>query len=242
VVCVHSNGSKFSVCAFDDAAGTANEQIPGAWTPDTWRWGTWRTWDVPGKHTILSMAVQPQPPDFALWAFALTASGGANLFSVRTPDGNEAVMTPVDETWLTPQALSEATYGVAPQPGRWEISPSAITCLGDTLYVQAGNKVMVRDAGRWVTWDLQDKSFFWDDKLQCYQVRAYADGTLLCATNKGLYMRWTGLENETRVATDKSIETLWFAKKVSRQAAAVKELYGRVKAASDEGTSGGQTK
>lgn len=42
------------------------------------------------------------------------------------------------------------------------------------------------------------------------------------------------IDEELRNATDRTIQTLWFAKQVSRQAAAVKELYKQVKTAADE--------
>ncbi len=230
VVCVHDSGRRFSFAIFDDTSGSVHENGIDSWSTGDWRWGKWCTYDVPEERTILTMAIQPvERGDFAFWAFVLAKGGGAGLSQISI--NNEVKLIPVHETWLPQQKLQDVMFNVSLTAKRWEISPCTISLVGETIFLHVGNQMMIRELGKWVTWELQGQDFFWDPALNIYQARAFADGSLIFATNKGLYARYTALDGKLTSPIDTSIKTLWFWKQCSDQAVTVKELYKLVASA-----------
>jgi hypothetical protein len=236
VVCLHGQGHKISFCEFDDAADTFHETKPHAWSAGAWRWGGWSTYGLPDQVTVLSLAVKAHPPGYSLYAFALDSSGNGQAYEVTFTAGEaNARMQAFPDTWFSRSAIFDATNSIAPAPNRQELSPVTISCgMGDTLYVQIGHEMRVRDNGKWYVWPMRQYSGVSD--LDIYQARGFEDGTVVLSTNKGLIMRYLDPKSgwKPRDFTDEKIITICFSKGVSRQASTVQELLKVVTEAAEQ--------
>lgn len=224
VVCVYANGRQLSFCSFDDRSGTHHEKKHGGWTPGDWRWGTWGKLWLQGR-SILSLAMQPYPTHWSLYAFTVDRSGNGELcLATWTGDNPNLKMTPFPETHFSKASLTEAMFGFTPEYGRRGISPCLVTCLGDDLFLQVGKRICHRKNGKWECWNAQDVLGI--SGLAVYQARHYADGTTLFSTNQGVIMQYPNPQNDWKpnIYQDKVIETIWFNKAVSSQALTALQL------------------
>lgn len=234
VVCLHGSGRKISFCMFNDETPIERDGKYKKWATGDWRWGKWFHYSTPNQMTILSLAVQVKKPDWSIYAIALDSSSNGELYKVTWgPDQNEVNMEGFPATQFDKRSLDEMTYGVTPAPGRVEISPCTVTCLGDDLYAQVGNQVWHRINTIWDGWNA--RTIIRSD-VNVYQARFLADGTQLFSTNKGLYMRYLDPENDWKYSLfrDEAIDTVWFWKAVSSQAVTAEDLLKEVTKAAEQ--------
>lgn len=231
IAVVHGSGRRFSICRFDDQSDTQHETTHHGWTAGAWRFGPWFTYDMPDQMTILAMAVKVLGSSVGFLTFALNAAGDGTLYDVGTPGNtNTATVQAFAPTTFGKEWLSQVTWGIAPAPGRSELSPCTISCVGDDIYLQVGNRIAQRENGTWWAWDVPGQM---GSGVQAYQGRAYADSSMVFSTNQGLIIRYHNPEKngELDYYKDEAIQTIWFSKEVSRQALTARALIEQLTAA-----------
>lgn len=229
VVDTIGNKSWISICRFDDATGAPGHDNPHSWTPADWRWGNWASYEVADELTILALAIDASPPSFAIFAFAIDRDGHGKPYSVSLVGGT-ARLVPLGHAGLSASEIESWTNGYGPKPGQVALGPFTVS-IASNRYFHIGNLVLVQHGSGWDTWPLQSPAFFGDSTCDCYQLKAFADGSVVAATSKGLMLRATDLRNTdpdrgNPIVTwcAKEAETTYFCKGISRQASAARKL------------------
>jgi hypothetical protein len=215
VACVSKHGDQISFCEFDDRANTGHESKHHGWSPGDWRWGKWNTYTLPAKNSILSLAIEPDPPYWGVYAFVLESdrrSGLGKLCGLQIDAGQTVLkMKMFSDASVPAPTLRKWTWGILIGLERAELSPCTVTCLGKDLYLQVGNMMTKRVNGKWNSWD--DLQNVLGTDIKVFQARPYADGTMIFATKQGLFMRYFDpIENTWRTGSDDRIQTIWFSK------------------------------
>lgn len=228
--------SHIALSCFNDATGVSGHDNPNAWTKGEWRWENWIQREVVDNMTVLALAIEVNSGGFTVLAFAIDRDGNGRPYSVRF-EGNEAKLEPLGHQGLTANEIFKYTYGFEPIPGQGHLGPFTVTTNGNR-YFHIGNCVLVQHENGWDTWDLQSEAFFSDSELNCYQFRAFRDGSVVAATNKGLVVRapdmseaYSKKQDPLGIWTAPEVQTMFFWRTESQQAVAKRELFSKLIAA-----------
>lgn len=221
---------------FNDATGVSGHDNPNAWTKGEWRWGNWLQYEVADDMTVLALAMEVNCGKFTVLAFAIDKEGHGKPYSVNF-EGNEAHLRPLGHLGLTADEIAKYTYKYEPTPGQGYLGPFTVTTNGNR-YFHIGNYVLVQHENGWDTWDLQSPNFFGDSERNCYQFRAFRDGSVVAATNKGLVVRapdmseaYSKNQDPLGIWTAPEVQTMFFWRTESQQAVAKRDLFSKLIAA-----------
>jgi hypothetical protein len=246
IITVYTNdeGTQLSACIFNDASGVCGENT-GTWTPQAER-GHFTYKNTISAFKILTLAISPTPHTEYYQVYALGLNNDYSLdlydFNFDNPDASTKIsgfhVSPEKAVEIYSHAINTTGAHSHHTPHDFWLyhTPSfkyaTISQFDDFLAVQVGNLVMIRERANHeiVRWDLSASSFFWDDSIIFYQYSFISDGSQVCATNKGIYLRTFDLDTGApKLDYDPAVITSSFVKLPSENALLARKLYSLAK-------------
>ncbi|OJT17695.1 hypothetical protein BO221_44885 [Archangium sp. Cb G35] len=213
-------GTKLAIASFNDLDGVG-ENSPRDWSANEKRWGPWRTLDFShDKITVLSVGFKAGKESYyGLHVLAYHWDRkDVWLFDVVERQEGKLELTTVESTYFAPKQVVEQLGASDELKKRSTPSHCAISYgPNNTTWVQVGT-LLLSVGPKGPTIEKLTETI--DSGIQVSQARVFHDDTLVCATNKGLYMRYrlNGPQEEPAWAVAPELQTDWFWKQGANEA------------------------
>lgn len=231
VALLYGYGQKVKFMSFDDREGIGEDSVRN-WTPNDKRWAVIKEFDFSSHNlTILHLAIRPNRYGYAVQALGYRkVEEDVQLYDVLFAGNKIAVAK--NSPYFNAAQVKEQLGG-----NLWCKSAQSYCAISYYLgepVVQLGALVQFWEGGKPQLWDLRERGHLNASDIKVHQARFFPDLTLVCATNKGLFMRCKAdpSDKEPTWVVDRALQTNWFDKHGSKELASASWLFNHLSAVS----------